>query len=202
MDLLAIIAALVPLSGWSLDDPGRVPADVLRLADPLDPLAQSQLWERLRPEIPRGFLVETCLVESGCRAIGVHDVDRHLGASAWRGVWARGRVDRSCPYYLDPATAPASWLEGASTRGAHGLMAAYHVGLLGPCVPLEALDVPFFSAWAAAEKASRLCADLRARGRRCTAERLRCGWARAPLGSRACGRVVRRWRAALARRSS
>lgn len=193
------LSLLVPFDEWSLNEPRDLPPDLVRLADPLDPLAQSRLWGALYPEIPRGFLVETCLVESGCQhAIGVHDGDAHLGADAWRGVWQRERVDHACRFYPDPDEVDDSWWPEASTRGNHGLIAAYHVRLIGSCVPLSVLDVPFFSAWASAEKASRVCTSLRARGKRCTRDRLRCAWAHVPLGSRACGRVVRRFHARLA----
>lgn len=195
LEALARLLVLLPFDGWQLEQPRALPADLVTIADPSDPLAQSQLWGALYPEIPRGFLVETCLVESGCqRAIGVHDRDAHLGASAWRGVWQRHRVDHACAFYPDPESVDAAWFVNASTRGNHGLIAAYHVMLLGPCVPLDALDVPFFSAWAAAEKASRVCRAHR----RCTRERLRCAWAHVPYGSRACRKVVQRFHARLA----
>ena len=198
--IAALRVAILPFDNWQLDAPRGVPIDVVSLADPSDPLAQSRLWESIYTEIPRGFLVETCMLESGCRApIGVHADDAHLGEPAWRGVWQRARVAHDCAFYPDPSTVDDSWFPNASTRGNHGLIAAYHVRLLGPCVPLEALDVPFFSAWAAAEKARRACASMRAQGRKCTRERLRCVWAHAELGGRACRKVVRRFRDGLAK---
>lgn len=194
-----VLAAMLGVE-WSLAD-SRAPADVLDIAELDDPLAQSRLWGAVYPEIPTGFLVETCLVESSCaRAIGVHALDDHLGPSSWRGVWARQRVAHGCPYYPEPELASPEFLDGAGTRGNHGLNASYHAHLIGDCIPLDVFDLPFFSGWAAGEKASRICADLRAVGKRCTRERLRCGWARAKLGTAACGRVIRRWREALAAR--
>lgn len=203
MDIAALLAALLSGPSWDLTPPRHeLPADVLTIADPTDPLAQSRLWGALYPELPLGFLVEICLVESGCdRAIGVHEIDAKKGPSVWAGVWKRGVVDRSCGFYPSPEDASPRWLEGASTRGNHGLMAGYHVSLLGDCVPLDVFDLPFFSGWVAAEKSARICDGLRRRGKRCTAERLRClGWGRARLGSKKCGRVIKRWRSALARR--
>lgn len=195
----ALLAAALGVE-WKLADP-RGPDDLLEVAGMNDPLAQSRLWQALYPELPRGFLVSTCLVESGCREpIGIHVIDALLGPSSWRGVWGRSRVDHDCPYYPDPDLAAPEFLASAATRGAHGLNASFHIFLIGDCLPLDALDMPFFSGWAAAESASKICAGLRSRGKQCTTERLRCGWARARLGSSACGRVIKRWRAALARR--
>ena len=202
LDLLAKLgAALLPMSTWVLDEPMGAPADLVELADLHDPLAQSRLWGAIYSKIPRGFLVETCIVESGgCReAIGIHADDAHLGQGAWTGVWKRSKVDHACGFYPDPSTVDESWWPQASTRGNHGLIAAYHIFLLGPCVPLEVLDVPFFSAWAAARKASNACDALRKRGKSCTRERLRCAWAHAPIGTRHCREVVKRFTSALAR---
>jgi hypothetical protein len=194
-----LLGAWLSTDPWDLDVRG-LPSDVMTLADPMDPLAQSRLWGAIYAEIPTGYLVEVCIVESGCReAIGVHDGDAHKGPSVWAGVWARRKVDRSCPYYVAPGAADAAWLEGASTRGNHGLMSGYHIPLLGDCVPLDALDIPFFSAWAAAEKSRRVCAALKSKRKRCTREYLRCAWAQAPLGSSQCGRVIKRFRKSLAK---
>lgn len=199
-DLAALLGSMLP-GAWQLDAPRGVPTDVVTIADPRDPLVQSQLWGAIYSDLPIGFLVETCLIESGCtRAIGVHAGDAHLGAGAWRGVWRRSRIDRTCAFYPDPSTVDEAWFREASTRGNHGLIAAYHVSLLGDCVPLDALDLPFFSAWAAAEKARRACVSLHARGLKCTRERLRCAWAHARVGSKTCRATVKRYRDSLARR--
>lgn len=197
----ALKLVLVPFDGWQLDEPSHaVPADIARLADPMDPLAQSRLWAAIYRDLPRGYLVETCIVESGCRnPIGVHERDAHLGPSAWRGVWQRQTIAHNCPYYPAPADVDETWMRNASTRGNHGLMAAYNVQMIGDCVPLEALDIPFFSAWAAAEKSARACARLRAKHKPCTRERLRCHWAQARWGSKSCRKVIKRFKSALAR---
>lgn len=202
LDLIAKLGALLmPMSSWVLDEPEHVPDDLIELADPMDPLAQSRLWGAIYSKLPTGFLVETCIVESGgCETpIGIHAGDAHLGRSAYTGVWARSKVDHACEFYPDPDAVDDDWWPQASTRGNHGLIAAYHVHLLGPCVPLEALDVPFFSAWAAARKAAKVCASLKAQRKSCTRERLRCAWAHAELGSRSCRAVVKRFKSALAR---
>lgn len=47
-------------------------------------------------------------------------------------------------------------------RGSHGLMAAYSVRYLGPCVAPEALDHPFTSAVAATRRAEAMCSRSRA----------------------------------------
>lgn len=198
----ALKIALFPFDGWQLATTSRdLPADIVRLADPMDPLAQSRLWGAIYSDLPRGFLVETCIVESGCRApLGVHATDAHLGRSVWHGVWARHKVAHDCPSYPDPdAIEDPSWYVNASTRGNHGLMAGYNVPILGRCVPLEALDIPFFSAWAAAEKAHRKCISLRAEHKSCTSERLRCHWAQARWGSKDCRKAIKRFKSSIAR---
>ena len=61
-----------------------------------------------------------------------------------------GWLNPQCPFHRGP---PGKF----STRGAHGLSAAYSLRFLGSCVPPEALDVPLFSAIAAARRAMSQC---------------------------------------------
>ena len=81
------------------------------------------------------------------RASGIHENDSWASERAYRRSVARGWIDPSC----QPLGAPGAW----STRGTHGLMAAYHLHLvpeLGPCAAPSALDRPEVSALAAARK--------------------------------------------------
>lgn len=88
-------------------------------------------------------LVNVARRESRLLPIGVHAID------AWAG---RRVAPADCPKLADPA--------GWSTRGAHGLMAAYtmrHLPTWLRCSPWV-LDVPLVSAFAAARRArSKAC---------------------------------------------
>lgn len=185
------------LALWVTHPVPELPPGWASFVDPLDPVAASRLMDDAFRDVPPEFLLDTCIMESGCYATrlqGLHAIDAEAGLPAFAGAVRRGKLDRACPFVAD-TTDPRQW----STRGAHGLMAAYHVQLLGDCVPPQALDVPLFSALAAGRKARRVCSRLRDRGLRCTRLRLRCAWAQAPLGTRRCGRVIRRWKTRLAR---
>ncbi len=206
----AVVAGFMLLSGadafegWRLTIPDRVPADVLTLADPSDPLAQARLWEAIYPSIPRGALVDTCILESGCRRVrptsrfylegtAIHLIDRDAGEPAYRGAYERGHL-QGCEFWPDPEDVDdPEWFYNASTRGNFGLIAAFNIRKLGRCVPLEALDVPFFSAWISAVKINRICVRYaKVRKRECSTNAVRCAWARAKWGSSNCGRVIRK----------
>jgi hypothetical protein len=213
----AIVAFMLTVSGadafegWRLTIPDNVPADVLTLADPSDPVAQARLWEAIFPAIPRGALLDTCLLESGCRRIeptsryyhegtGIHVLDLDAGERSYRGAYDRGHL-QGCEFWPDPSTLAAGdpWFFNASTRGNYGLIAAFNIRKLGACVPLEALDSPFFSAWASAVKIDRICQRYeQVRKRPCSKQAVRCAWARAEWGSKNCGRVIRKMKKRLA----
>jgi len=61
-----------------------------------------------------------------------------------------GWLNPQCPFHRG---SPGRF----STRGVHGLSAAYSLRFLGSCVPPEALDVPLLSAIAAARRAMSQC---------------------------------------------
>ena len=109
-------------------------------------------------------LVGICRRESRCRRkVSEHARDSHHGRKVYARAVERGWLRPFCQ-------APG---EGWSTRGSHGLMAGYHVRLLGvPCLPASAMDVPLLSAIAAARKAQRLCRTRQA----CDADSLRGYW--------------------------
>ena len=120
-------------------------------------------------------LLAICHRESRCsKRISVHARDAHHTSRAYRKAIERGWLRGWCQ-------GPGG---GWSTRGAHGLMAAYHLRYLGiPCLPAAALDVPIFSAVAAARKAARLC---KTRGA-CTGAALRDYWHGRGWHGAACG---------------
>lgn len=218
----AIVAAFVTITGadafegWDMKIPAAVPADVLTLADPSDPVAQSHLWEAIYPSIPHNAIINTCILESGCRRIkptsryyiegtAIHKLDRHAGESAYRGTFRRGFLDTGCEFWPDPADVdltddPTTFYEAASTRGNFGMIAAYNTRRLGRCVPFEALDSPFFGAWSVAVKIDRICTKYeRVRKKPCSMQAIRCAWAQAKWGSKHCGRVIRKMHKVLKR---
>lgn len=194
MDLISLLfGGLLEFGSWEIEDRQDVPADVLSLADPMDPWATSILMDAIFTNVPDGFIRDTCLVESGCRKpLGVHKGDAKYGKAIFERIQKRLRPD--CRYHdVEP--------EEVSTRGNHGLMWGYQVVHLGRgCIPTYAFDVPLLSAIAAGRKADYHCRQLKARGLRCTRLRLRCAWGNAPLRTQKCGRAIKRWRKALKRR--
>ena len=62
----------------------------------------------------------------------------------------------ACPEHVIDLNSPAELLR-FGVRGNHGLMAAYSVRFLGPCVAPEALDFPVLSAIAATRRATAMC---------------------------------------------
>lgn len=96
-------------------------------------------------------------------ALGVHVGDAHLTHRVWRQA---NRVG-----WLEP------WCQGDglgwSSRGAWGLMAAYHVRFLGRCAPAWVFDVPLVSAYVAAKKIREHCAKPPARRHSRTARWMR-----------------------------
>lgn len=128
-----------------------VPADALLLVDPMDPIESSLFVDAVFSDIPRGIVTDLCLVESGgcTQPKGVHRGDSGHSDNVRRKAFARGKLAAWCPLY---------WGPGAySTRGNHGSMFAYTARYLGPCIPLDTLDVPFFSALGTALRVREVC---------------------------------------------
>jgi hypothetical protein len=119
----------------------------------LDPVGSSWLaavWVG-EPQLAQE-LVATCRRESHCRLVGGHEQDASTGAVMRRKAMAVGWLDEEC-----------GWHAGAgrrfSTRGVHGMSAAYTLRFVGECLPPEVLDVPFVSALAAARRMQAQCRD-------------------------------------------
>ena len=108
-------------------------------------------------------LVAICRRESHCSVIGAHRNDAWAGPVMRRKALRVGWLDAECSHHGgDPRR--------FSTRGPHGLSAAYSLRFLGQCVPPEALDVPILSAIAAARRLQYQC---RSHGACSAAERRR-----------------------------
>jgi hypothetical protein len=94
-------------------------------------------------------LVDICERESHCRLVGAHPGDRHAGSSMYRNAMRVGWLDSHCIFHRgDP--------QRFSTRGVHGMSAAYTLRWLG-CAPPEILDIPLVSAFAASLRAEHQC---------------------------------------------
>ncbi len=110
-------------------------------------------------------LLQICRRESHCRIVRAHPRDRRAGPAMRRGALRVGWLDPECPF-----------VEGDgrrfSTRGIHGLSAAYSLRFLGSCLPPEVLDVPLLSAIAATKRSRHMCRRQRA----CTKEERRRQW--------------------------
>lgn len=117
----------------------------------MDPLASSVLAASLvgEPELGRE-LVSICRRESHCKLVGAHEGDQWAGRRMYANATRVGWLDPQCEFHRGE---PSRF----STRGVHGLSAAYSLRFLGMCLPPEALDVPFFSAIAAARRAKSQC---------------------------------------------
>jgi hypothetical protein len=122
---------------------------LLRIA--FDPVTSSVLAAGLvgQPDLAPELLA-ICRRESHCRLVGPHMGDQWAGRRMFANAMRVGWLDPQCPFHRGPAAR-------FSTRGVHGLSAAYSVRFLGPCVPPEALDVPIASAVAAALRAQAQC---------------------------------------------
>jgi hypothetical protein len=119
----------------------------------LDPAASSVFAANVigHPELA-DELVWICRRESHCELVGVHDGDRAAGRSMHANAMRVGWLDPSCAFHRgDP--------QRFTTRGPHGLSAAYSLRFLGACLPPEALDIPLLSAIAAARRATAQCRD-------------------------------------------
>jgi hypothetical protein len=125
-------------------------------------------------------LIGICRRESHCRWVGQHVHDAWAGPTMYRNAVRVGWLDPQCPFHHGDRSR-------FSTRGVHGLSAAYSLHYVGGCVPPEVLDVPLVSAIAAARRAREQCTRLRA----CTTEARRRLW----IGASRYDRKVRRARA-------
>lgn len=97
-------------------------------------------------------LVATCRRESHCRLVGAHEQDASTGALMRRKALAVGWLDPQCDWHGGDG-------RRFSTRGVHGMSAAYTLRFVGKCLPPEALDVPFVSSLAAARRMQAQCRD-------------------------------------------
>ena len=95
-------------------------------------------------------LVGICKRESHCRPVRAHAIDAWAGELMRRKALKVGWLDERCPFHHGTP-------ERFSTRGVHGLSAAYTLRFLGPCLPPEVLDVPLVSAVAASLRARHQC---------------------------------------------
>ncbi len=136
----------------------------------LDPMDGTKAGVRLagHPEFEQE-LVGICKRESPgsdcARRVGVHGNNRVQDVeSAYRKAISLKYLylHPGCPEHKldpDPRTGrpPPKELLRFGVRGNHGLMAAYSVRFLGPCVAPEALDIPVLSAIAATRRAVHMC---------------------------------------------
>lgn len=117
----------------------------------LDPVAASWLGAALTGHPDLGpELVAICRRESHCRLVGAHAVDAWAGGLMRRKALRAGWLDEGCGFHRGRP-------ERFSTRGVHGLSAAYSLRFVGGCLPPEVLDLPLVSAVAAARRADHQC---------------------------------------------
>lgn len=96
--------------------------------------------------------------ESSGAWVSIHPGDRWAARIAWRRALSRGWLSASCVWHSSPG--------GLSTRGAHGMIAAYSLHVLGPpCLPPVLLDIPIVSAFAATRRATSKACERAARCR-------------------------------------
>jgi len=155
-----------------------IPYEIPSSVDPMDPLSSSQYMDALFDDIPDGYIVDTCIMESGCRGpIGVHRIDAWAGNIVYAKKKKHGRIGE-CRLFSEPKSirSMTRWVERWSTVGNHGLMFGHNYRHLGACMPMSIFEVPFLSALAAARKAQELCSKLRAKDVECTSENLRARW--------------------------
>lgn len=93
-----------------------------------------------------------CRRESRCERISVHTRDRWAGPKMYKKALKVGWLQEWCPWHAD-AEDPHRF----GVRGSFGLSAAYSLRFIGPCVPPEVLDIPIFSAYAAAKRMQAQC---------------------------------------------
>lgn len=132
----------------------------------LDPVTSSAVAAVVvgQPELAPE-LIHICRRESHCRWIGAHATDAWAGTRMFRNAVRVGWLDPSCQFHRGAR-------QRFSTRGVHGLSAAYSLRFIGRCLPPEVLDVPLVSAIAAARRAREQCRRYSA----CTTETRRRMW--------------------------
>lgn len=195
--IVSLFAAFGLPSGVEVLDTPEVPDSWSLMVDPFDPLDSSQFMDAVFTDVPRGFIVDTCIMESGCRRpLGVHVGDAWAGRRVYDGLVRRGKVDAACQFYAPDGT--SEWYEQWSTIGNHGLMYGYNRRHIGTCFPIQWFEIPIVSALAAARKARSYCEEIRASGNRCTGEALRLRWANAKTRKRR-RRTLKLWRERLAK---
>lgn len=97
-------------------------------------------------------LVSICKRESRCRMVGGHHRDAWAGPTMFRKAMKVGWLDPSCVFHAGPK-------ERFSTRGIHGLSAAYSLRFIDACLPPEVLDIPLVSAIVATRRAAFACRE-------------------------------------------
>lgn len=132
---------------------GLLPDDTFAIVDPYDPIGSSLFVDALFGDIPDGVVTDLCLVESGgCKTIvRGHPRDGNVGTTVLRRAWEHDLLSKWCPFHwgLKPAE--------SSTRGNHGQIAVYALHYLGPCLPVETLDIPLYSALRVGLRAREVC---------------------------------------------
>jgi hypothetical protein len=117
----------------------------------LDPVGSSWLAAVVVEQPALGpELVATCRRESHCRLVGAHAQDAGVGPLMRRKALAVGWLDPDCGWHAGDG-------RRFSTRGVHGMSAAYTLRFVSQCLPPEVLDVPFVSALAAARRMQAQC---------------------------------------------
>ena len=95
-------------------------------------------------------LTRICRRESHCRLVGAHVRDVWAGPVMAKKAKARGWLQAECFWHRGDATR-------FSTRGIHGMSAAYSLRFVDTCLPPEALDIPLVSAYIAAKRSRFMC---------------------------------------------
>lgn len=95
-------------------------------------------------------LTRICRRESHCRLVGAHVGDLGAGPVMARKAKARGWLQPDCVWHRGDATR-------FSTRGIHGISAAYSLRFVDVCLPPEVLDIPLVSAYIAAKRSRFMC---------------------------------------------
>lgn len=101
------------------------------------------------PRLARELLA-ICRRESHCRAVRAHVRDMQAGPIMFKKAMARGWLSEACIWHGGDR-------HRYSTRGVHGISAAYSLRFVGVCLPPEALDIPLVSAYAAARRSRHMC---------------------------------------------
>ncbi len=146
----------------------------------LDPVASTRLAAGAVDARMEVELLRICHRESRCRRVGVHNIDAWASHVAYERAERVGWIDGTCQPEKPLSEALRSSRDSArrwSSRGSHGLMAAYHLRFLEvPCLPPEILDVPIFSAIAAARKLDSICEKRKSKRHPREISWGRCSW--------------------------